>query len=300
MKYFISRIKPAFLNPLHKPSDTIIVAGSGRSGTTWLGDIIGSGPGFLSLFEPFDHRHVPDIDTSLLRLYIRATTKAHYLDDTIGKVLQGEIKNEWILSQNKRTLAWRILIKEIRMNLFLGYLKNRFGNKIVFIIRHPCATVLSRLEQNWSTHLDHFLIQEDLMNDYLYPFENLINESKNDLEKHTIMWCVENLIPLKQLGIKQLIFCTYENLVINGIEEIHKIFKRVGLKFRNDIHRIFSKPSKLSNPQKARVYDFNRLTYWKEKLYKNEIASILKIAEHFEIDIYTDDAMPNMECSILK
>lgn len=26
---------PLFINPFHKPSDTILVAGGGRSGTTW-------------------------------------------------------------------------------------------------------------------------------------------------------------------------------------------------------------------------------------------------------------------------
>jgi len=69
-------LNPIFFNPFHKPENTILVAGSGRSGTTWLGDIIGSSAGFLSLFEPFDPRHVPDINIPLLRLYIRTEKKS--------------------------------------------------------------------------------------------------------------------------------------------------------------------------------------------------------------------------------
>ena len=89
----------------------------------------------------------------------------------------GKIRNEWILSQNNRKFTWRILIKEIRAKLFLGYLKNRFKNPIVFIIRHPCETVLSRMRMKWETHLDHFLKQVDLMEDYLYPFEHLMKNA---------------------------------------------------------------------------------------------------------------------------
>lgn len=59
--------------------------------------------------------------------------------------------------------------------------------------------MLSRVEQKWETHLDDFLMQEDLMQDYLSPFQDLINNAKTDLEKHAIMWSVENLVLLKQL-----------------------------------------------------------------------------------------------------
>lgn len=292
-------LKPIFFNPFYKPGDTILVVGSGRSGTTWLGNIIGSCQGFLSLFEPFDYRHVPQINTSSLRLYIKHDESSHYLDKTIENIFSGKIRNDWILSQNTRKLTWRILIKEIRANLFLGYVKNRFGNPIVFITRHPCATVLSRLESKWETHLDTFLKQTELMEDYLHPFDNLINNAKNDLEKHTIMWCVENLVPLKQLIKEQFVFCAYEYLVIKTNEEVNRIFDMLGLRVPSGINETISKPTTVSSNRNKLTCEENMLRYWKAKLRKDEIRSILDIVNSFGIDIYGDDYMPDLNCRVL-
>jgi hypothetical protein len=292
-------IEPIFFNPFYKPEDTILIAGSGRSGTTWLGDIIGSSPGFLSLFEPFDPRHVPQKNISSLRLYLRANKKSHYLDELIHDVFYGKLRNEWILSQNTRKITWRILIKEIRANLFLGYLKNRFKNKIVFIVRHPCSVVLSRIESKWETHIDDFLKQEELMEDFLSPFESLMNNAENEFEKHAIMWSVENLVPLRQLSKEDYTLCFYEDLIQKENEEMRKIFGEFGLRVPSNIKKIVSKPSRLSN-NKKKIEGVDRLTYWKSKLKRKEIETILKIVHSFGVDMYTDDIMPNLDCNFLK
>lgn len=293
-------IQPIFFNPFYKPNDTILVVGSGRSGTTWLGNIIGSCLGFLSLFEPFDYRHVPQINTSLLRLYIRANEKSHYLDNIIRDILLGKLTNEWVLSQNARRIAWRILLKEIRANLFLGYIQNKFQNPIVFIVRHPCATVLSRAEKGWETHLDDFLKQEQLMEDYLAPFEDIIKSAQSALEKHAIMWSIENLVPLTQLRKDTIIFCTYENLVLKTKNELNRIFNMLGLKVSSKIDRIISKPTNVTSKSASSFAQKSHLEYWQNKLDKYEIQTILNIAHSFEIDMYDENTMPNLNCSFLK
>ncbi|MEM8863884.1 MAG: hypothetical protein AAGD96_36710, partial [Chloroflexota bacterium] len=50
---------------------TIVLAGSGRSGTTWLGNIISANPNVGILFEPFDNRRVPDVLPLKLITYAR-------------------------------------------------------------------------------------------------------------------------------------------------------------------------------------------------------------------------------------
>ena len=198
-----------------------------------------------------------------------------------------------------KKITWRILIKEIRANLFLAYLKNRFKNKIVFIVRHPCSVVLSRMENKWETHIDDFLRQEELMEDYLAPFESLMNNTENEFEKHAIMWSVENLVPLKQLRKEDFVLCFYEHLIQKENEEMRKIFGKVGLRIPSHIKKIVSKPSRVSNKNK-KIEGMDRLKYWKSKLKRKEIESILKIVHSFGIDIYTEDIMPNLDCSFLK
>ena len=51
------------------PHKTIILAGSARSGTTWLANIIAACRGFGIIFEPFHPREVPEAGNLPSRLY---------------------------------------------------------------------------------------------------------------------------------------------------------------------------------------------------------------------------------------
>jgi hypothetical protein len=72
------------------------------------------------------------------------------------------------------------------------------------------------------------------------------------------------------------------------------------LKVPSNIKKIVSKPSRLSNNKKKKIEGADRLTYWKFKLKRKEIESILNMVHSFEVDIYTDDIMPNLDCDFLK
>jgi hypothetical protein len=53
------------------PSQSILLAASGRSGTTWLGNIVAADPNTRIFFEPFDPRRVPAAACLPLRAYAR-------------------------------------------------------------------------------------------------------------------------------------------------------------------------------------------------------------------------------------
>ena len=170
----------------------------------------------------------------------------------------------------------------------------------MFIVRHPCPTVLSRMELKWETHLEDFLKQQDLMDDYLAPFEHLIANANTDIEKHTIMWCIDNIVPLQQLNREQFTFCTYETLVANTHEETGRIFDTLRLSVPRNLDKTISKPTTVSSKKSPILVGGNLLEYWKTRLTRDEIHTILDIVHAFGIDIYTDDIMPNLNCTFLK
>jgi len=292
--------RPVFINPFYQERDTLLVAGSGRSGTTWLGNIIAQCPGFMTLFEPFDYRHVPELSVSSLRQYIRPDEKTHVLDKTISAVLRGKLRNEWMLSQNTRNLAWRILVKEIRANLFLGYIQNRFNSKIIFVVRHPCAVVLSRMELKWETHLDDFLNQQELVEDYLTPYVDLIHNANSEPVKHAVMWSIENMVPLVQMRQHHFIFCIYEDLIAKTDEELNRIFALAGLKVPEKTHSLALQPASTSSSKKTVSGRKDYAGYWKTKLCKDDITSILDTVHTFGIDLYGDTTVPNHDSSWLR
>ena len=56
------------------------------------------------------------------------------------------------------------------------------------------------MELGWDTDSDiePFLSQPDLVEDHLRDHLDIIQTANTDEEKHAIIWCVSNLVPLKQ------------------------------------------------------------------------------------------------------
>ena len=138
------------------------------------------------------------------------------------------------------------------------------------------------------------------MQDFLQDFEDLIQNPRNELESHTMMWCVENLIPLKQLRKDQFHFCTYENLVQNTRNEVSSIFTGLGFGIRSKLGGRGNNQGSVSENNEVKTNSNERLKAWKNKLSKQDILSILRITNRFGIDIYDDSLMPNVNCSFLR
>jgi len=133
------------------------------------------------------------------RQYLRPDDDDPRFVDPARLVLTGKLRNVWADNFNRRLIAKKRLIKDIRANLFLKWLDVHFpGMPIVLLLRHPFAVASSRLHHDWSNDLADFLKQDALMADFLEPHRRLIETVGDPFEKHVVQWCVENWVPLKQ------------------------------------------------------------------------------------------------------
>ena len=282
------------------PSHTIVLAGSGRSGTTWLGNIITANLNISIIFEPFDYRHVPQAAVLPLFAYARPRENYPQWQPFVQQALCALLQNDWVNRQGHRWWAYKRLVKTIRANLMLAWIDRIFHPRIVFMTRHPCAVILSRIKLRWETHLDVFLEQPQLMADYLDPFVELIEEAKSDVQKHAVMWCIENLIPLRQSQDHSLpfgsnwLFCTYEQLYSHPQAEADRILRRLGIRKTCFTQRAINRHSIVTRPGSALLHGQNPLVEWQNRLSKQEIEDILKIVEAFGIELYNSNPMPNL------
>ncbi|OGL41104.1 MAG: hypothetical protein A3C43_06555 [Candidatus Schekmanbacteria bacterium RIFCSPHIGHO2_02_FULL_38_11] len=276
------------------PGKTIIIAGSGRSGTTWLAEVIASCKGFRLFFEPFNNQRSVRYPENDLLLYAYMRPDSHYpkVERFICDVLKGKIRNRWIDSHNINLFTWRYVLKEIRIVLMLGWIKEKYGNKIVYTTRHPCATVLSRLKEKWTSPLNVIWSQQELVEDYLSPYESIIRGAKTEIEKHAVMWCVENLIPLKQMGKYNYFFTTYEAMCIEPEKEIDRIFSYLRLRRTKRVTKAIQLTPE-ARPHSAVITGEDKISFWKNRLSGDEIKSIMDIVNLFEIDIYSTEPMPH-------
>ncbi|MGE3538795.1 MAG: hypothetical protein AB7N91_15355 [Candidatus Tectimicrobiota bacterium] len=278
------------------PMKVILVAGSGRSGTTWLGNII-AGDEWRILFEPFNERRVPAVAGLGLRPYFHPTAAYPQWHPVIERVLRGHITNAWTDKDRPRLKVSQsagLLIKEIRVNGMLAWLDHHFHPTIVYIIRHPCAVIASRLQLQWDTPLEAILAQPQLMRDYLAPYEPLVRGARSAVQKHAIMWCVENLIPLTQLAHHNWICCTYEHLVLDPGQEIRRLLAQLQLPYSEARAQAVEETSRTSWGRTA-MEPQHLLGDWQTRLdarAKQEIAALL---EAFAMTLYTvDDVLPHL------
>ena len=279
------------------PGKSILVAGAARSGTTWLAELISTQIPCRLMFEPFNTDLVCEYREFKYFQYMRPGEHNETLYAFAQKVFNGEIRNHWIDRKNENLLPRFRLIKEIRANLLLKWLHDNFpGIPFLFIIRHPCAVVLSRMELGWATDRDieSFLTQQYLIDDHLSDHMELIRSSKSDEEKHAIIWCVSNLIPLKQFPPDDLRIIFYENLCLQPDEEFSKILQRIQQKDKPLTAIRADKPSTTSKISSAVVTGQDKISRWSNCLTTRQITKILNVVSEFGLSfLYDESLIPN-------
>jgi hypothetical protein len=275
---------------------SILVAGAARSGTTWLTDIIASQLSCRIMFEPFYSKLIPQYQQFNYYQYMRPEVDNPELYTYVHKIFTGDIRNPWIDHQAETIFPKHRVIKAVRANLFLKWLQNYFPViPQIFVIRHPCAVVLSRMQLNWATDEDiqPFLSQGELVEDYLSDKVEIIQRVKTEEEKHAIIWCISNLVPIHQFGSKDFNVIFYEEMCINPEVEIARLFKIINVDYRDSVFENASKPSTTSLRSSAILTGEDRIANWAMKLSKTQIVNILNIVQDFGLDgIYGDSFIP--------
>lgn len=280
-------------------SRSILVAGAARSGTTWLAEIIASQLSCRIMFEPFHPYKVKEFSAFDYFHYQRPSTENPQLYAYCERVLHGRIRHPWIDREAATLRPNYRLVKEIRANLFLKWMQQRFPQTpILFIVRHPCAVVLSRLQLQWATDSDinSFLRQPQLMEDFLYDKMDIITQARSDAAKHALIWCISNMVPLRQFASGDLPVVFYEHLIAQPDSTIPTLFQKIGIAdYEESVYRAAQKPSATSKKHSAVVIGTNQLTQWQNKLSRSQIEDVLTIVAAFNLDgIYDDSPMPRI------
>ena len=273
---------------------SLFLAGSGRSGTTWLEEIINYDNSFRIMFEPFYPEKVDILKRWHSFQYLPPDNSDLIYFEPAEKILSGRIRNKWIDKYNKKIFSNKRVIKDIRANLFLYWIKNNFPEiPIILIMRHPCAVANSKLQGNWDHQINFFMSQPDLMRDFLQPVKHEIPNLKSNFEKHIFSWCVENYVPLKQFHEDELFVIFYENLCVRPEEEIKDLFAYIGKDYDSKIMKQVFEPSLESSNRSAIVTGSDLVSAWRKKISDDQVGRALEILSLFGLDrIYGDNNMP--------
>jgi hypothetical protein len=137
--------------PLEHPA--VLVLSLPRSGSSWVGDMLGSAPDALYLREPlsqgdpavrsrliYDPGHDPVLGPISARLADKVFAGLPDFDERIVR-----IPGQWALKWRRPR---RVVVKEVNPRACRWYLE-RYRPRVVFLIRHPAAVATSSQKQAW-------------------------------------------------------------------------------------------------------------------------------------------------------
>jgi hypothetical protein len=217
-----------FLERNHDPRRTVILVGSGRSGTTWLAEMLADALGSRFVFEPLRTQSVA---------WTWPVRRGHYLPPgedadpavaaVIDRILTGRLRNRFTDKYNKVRLPGSRVVKEVRATNLLPWIVRHYPQTpVVYLLRHPVPTAWSASELNWPDRLENLLSQDALMGGPLEAFQPLIREAvaSPDLFHRTVLqWCLENIVPVQVLDSRLVHVVFYERLVEDPWGELERL-----------------------------------------------------------------------------
>lgn len=268
---------------------TVFLAGSGRSGTTWLSGLINHDAAYRQVFEPFHPGKVEDFRAFGSKQYLRPGDRSEEFVAPARRAVTGQLRDRWT-DRGGALVARRRLVKDIRANLLLGWLAENFpGMPIVLLMRHPCAVVSSRLALGWRDNLDETIAQGDLVEDHLLPLEGHVRAARDPFERHLFVWCIDNYVPLRQFQPGAIHLCFYENLVLDPEPELRSLFSFVGRDYDDRVLEKLGRPSPTS-----RLNGSPSVDGWRVRVDGERLEGAVEILSLFGLDgIYGPGTMPD-------
>jgi len=233
----------------------ILVTGSQRSGTTWVGRTISQHPLVRYEHEPFNTFYPNPMFGLRINDYY-----AHYessgqqaeIKQAFDKLLYAGKLSEAIslcratgisrytpaqfFKQLCLTPRQRILIKDPIALLSASWLYKTYGCQVICMIRNPLAFVASQKKADWDIDFEHLRRQKALMNSQLTPFKSDLEyvcahpESVDLIDRSALLWNVLHAVILEyRRTYPEWLFIRHEDAARDPVPAFQRMFSYLGL-----------------------------------------------------------------------
>ena len=238
----------------------ILVTGSHRSGSSWVGKMIATSPRIGYIHEPFNVDHHPGVCPMVVPFWFLYLTEdnarefAPHLDRTLrfsysplAELIAvrrprhlGRLLFDGADFAKYRFQRRRPLIKDPLALFSAEWLASNYDMKVVLLVRHPAAFASSVRRQEYRHPFSHFLQQPRLMHDHLESFESDIqamhDHTPDSIEESALLWRITTHMTLKlKDSHPDWLFYRYEDLASDPAESFERIFNMLHLEFNSEI-----------------------------------------------------------------
>lgn len=265
------------------------IAGSGRSGTTWIQDALATANKLRPVFEPL-HPYVSEIGRRYAHRALSADEELAELKEFLinacagrgprlwtqfrqqrrwlvpptaefwSKRDAGRTKRHWakFLRELPRMTAHGLreqpLVKCIRANLMLPWIARHLRCRVALVVRHPGAVVESELRGRWNASYALERFREDsrlheLTGDRYRP---LLSKKLSQVESLALRWVIENQWVMEAAETNGIRVIHYENLRKPENNEWPLLCSSLGVMHVPD-RAILTRPSQQSGARRSAV-----------------------------------------------
>lgn len=235
----------------------ILITGSVRSGSTWVGKMLAASPTIGYISEPFN---------PLLNYYGMEHPQFYtYLTDAKGEDYMPWVQDllrfrmrKWISRKLPEQLYHRItqprpLLKDPVAALASDWLARHFDMQVVVILRHPAAVVASLRRLGWVVAPNTWSQQPHLLDDWLSEYaEPLTQPNLPHLERNAYSWLA--VYTVLHGFIQQhpdWIVVRHEDLAHAPLAAFRDLYERLHIPFTPSVAAHIEQHSKAKNPVAA-------------------------------------------------
>jgi hypothetical protein len=302
-------------------SKPILVTGSHRSGTTWVGKMIaasstvgyiqepffpGRRPGICGVTFPYPFAYVTDDNEEAFYCHMKAMLAFRFrfgpalaaLKTPRDAAIMLKYGTQFCCSRARRAIP---LVKDPLAVFSAEWLARRFDMRVIVMIRHPAAFACSIRRVNWRHDFSSFLRQPLLLRDHLSPYEEeiraFVKEERNILDQAAFLWkLIYSVVHKYRQAHPEWTFLRYEDVASDPLKQFVPVFQKLDLDFSPHAQRIiedYSNPANPSMPRRGSVRFGKRnskalVQHWKTELTKVEILRLRRgvadIADAFYLD----------------
>lgn len=298
----------------------ILVTGSHRSGTTWVGKMLAANPDTAYISEPLNVLHRPGVYRTPVKYwytYITDENGADYLPafnellnfqyHTVREFLSLRSPRDFMrMGRDFHTFfigsmhGQRALIKDPFAVFSTPWFAKQLNCQVVITTRHPGGFVSSLKRLGWTFDFANFLNQPHFMRDHLEADRAAIESMPKDdiVGQAALLWkIIYRFVQGTRSLFPQFHIVRHEDLSRDPLGGYQTLYQNLSLDFTERAKEIIKNSSSSENPAKlaknkthsVKLDSRASLDNWKKILSSEEISRIRKMTEGVSESFYSDE-----------
>ena len=297
----------------------ILVTGTHRSGTTWVGKILSADAMTAYISEPLNVLHRPGVFHAPVKYwyqyiceeneqqYVSAFEELMEFDYNLWDEIRSlrsrrdllRMGRDFLIFYNGLMRGQRLLLKDPFAVFSAPWFAKRLKCHVVITVRHPAAFASSLKRLNWPFDFGDLLAQPLLMRDHLEPYREEMKSIRSDdvIGQAALLWkLIYRSVQVTRSLHPDFAIVRHEDLSRDPIPGYRALYELLGLEFTPRVEKTILNSSSSENPRelsRKKVHDIKldsraNVDNWKKRLTADEIGHIRKITEEISTIYYSD------------